>query len=69
MKNSLRHYLLISIILALVVVGSITIWGGYRASVHEVEELFDAQLSRSSSLMMGLVLAEVKLGHIKEFSE
>ena len=48
--------------------GSITIWGGYRASVHEVEELFDAQLSRSSRLMMGLVQAEVKLGHIKEFS-
>lgn len=69
MKNSLRHYLLISILLALVVVGGITIWGGYRASVHEVEELFDAQLSRSSKLMMGLVLAEVKLGHIKEFSD
>lgn len=49
--------------------GSITIWGGYRASVHEVEELFDAQLSRSSRLMMGLVQAEVKLGHIKEFSD
>lgn len=69
MKNSLRHYLLFSILLAFVVVGGITIWGGYRASVNEVEELFDAQLSRSSRLMMGMVLAEVKLGHIKEFSD
>jgi len=68
-KNSLRHYLLISILLTLVIVGGVTIWGGYRASVHEVEELFDAQLSRSSKLMMGLVLAEVKLGHMKEFSD
>jgi len=50
-------------------VGGVTIWGGYRASVHEVEELFDAQLSRSSKLMMGLVLAEVELGHMKEFSD
>ncbi len=45
-----------------------TIWGGYKASVYEVEELFDAQLSRSARLMLGLVIAEVNLGHIKEFS-
>jgi len=69
MKRSLRHYLLISILLALTVVGGVTIWGGYRASVNEVEELFDAQLSRSAQLMLGLALAEVNLGHMKEFSD
>jgi len=68
MKYSLRHYLLISILLTLVIAGGTTIWGGYRASVHEVEELFDAQLSRSAKLMLGLALAEVNLGHMKEFS-
>jgi len=69
MKNSLRNYLLISILFTLVVVGSFTIWGGYRASVNEVEKLFDAQLSRSAYLMLGLVIAEVNLGHMKEFSD
>jgi len=68
MKYSLRNFLLISILFTLIIVGSITIWGGYRASVHEVEELFDAQLSRSARLILGLVIAEVNLGHIKEFS-
>jgi len=52
----------------MVIVGGTTIWGGYRASIHEVEELFDAQLSRSARLILGLVIAEVNLGHIKEFS-
>lgn len=51
------------------VIGGTTIWGGYRASVHEVEELFDAQLSRSARLMLGLAMAEVSLGHIKQFSQ
>ncbi len=69
MKYSLRNFLLISILLTMVVVGGTTIWGGYRASVHEVEELFDAQLSRSARLILGLVMAEVNLGHIKEFSD
>jgi len=68
MKYSLRNFLLLSILLALLIVGGVTIWGGYRASVNEVEELFDAQLARSSRLMLGLVLAEVNLGHMKEFS-
>jgi len=69
MKYSLHNFLLLSILLALVIVGGVTIWGGYRASVNEVEELFDAQLARSSRLMLGLVLAEVNLGHMKEFSD
>lgn len=53
----------------MVLVGSVTIWGGYRASVHEVEELFDAQLSRTARVMLGLALAEVNLGHMKEFTD
>jgi len=69
MKYSLRNFLLISILLTMVVVGGTTIWGGYRASAHEVEKLFDAQLSRSARLILGLVIAEVNLGHIKEFSD
>lgn len=69
MKYSLRHFLLFSILLTMIVIGGATIGGGYRASVHEVEELFDAQLSRSARLMLGLVLAEANLGHVKEFTE
>jgi len=69
MKYSLRHFLLFSILLTMLVIGGVTIGGGYRASVHEVEELFDAQLSRSARLMLGLVLAEANLGHVKEFTE
>ncbi len=69
MKYSLRNFLLISILLVLVFIGGTTVWGGYRASVHEVEELFDAQLSRSARLILGLVMAEVHLGHVKEFTD
>jgi len=69
MKYSLRNFLLFSILLTMVLVGSVTIWGGYRASVHEVEELFDAQLSRTARVMLGLALAEVSLGHMKEFTD
>ncbi|HED34290.1 MAG TPA: hypothetical protein ENJ08_08780 [Gammaproteobacteria bacterium] len=68
MKYSLRHFLLITILLAIVITGGFTIWGSYRVSVYEVEELFDAQLSRSARLMLGLVQTEVNLGHMKEFS-
>ena len=69
MNYSLRNFLLFSILITMVVVGGATIWGGYRASVHEVEELFDAQLSRSARLMLGLVMAEANLGHVREFTD
>jgi len=69
MKYSLRNFLLFSILLTMVLVGSVTVWGSYRASVHEVEELFDAQLSRTARVMLGLALAEVNLGHMKEFTD
>ena len=69
MNYSLRNFLLFSILITMVVVGGATIWGGYRASVHEVEELFDAQLSRSARLMLGLVMAEANLGHDREFTD
>ncbi|VAW67649.1 Sensory histidine kinase QseC [hydrothermal vent metagenome] len=69
MTHSLRSFLLATILFTIVGIGGITVWGGYRASVHEVKELFDAQLSRSARLMLGLVQAEVNLGHMKEFTD
>lgn len=66
---SLRKYLLISILLILSSVGGFTIWSSYRASEHEVQELFDAQLSRSARLMLGLAVAEIRDGHVDELQE
>lgn len=67
MKYSLRNFLLLSILLTMLVMGGVTIFSSYRASVHEVEELFDAQLSRSARLMLGVVLAEKSLGTVEAF--
>jgi len=53
--------------LVLAVVGGMTIWSSYRASVHEVDELFDAQLSRSARLMLGLAITEIRDGNLQEF--
>lgn len=47
-------------------VGGLAIWSSYRASVHEVNELFDAQLSRSARLMLGLAVAEIRDGHVDD---
>lgn len=66
---SLRKYLLVSIMLILSGVGGIAIWSSYRASVHEVQELFDAQLSRSARLMLGLAVAEIHDGHLDEIQD
>ena len=63
---SLRKYLLVSILLILSSVGGFTIWSSYRASEHEVQELFDAQLSRSARLMLGLAVAEIRDGHVDD---
>ena len=66
-KNmSLRKYLLISILLILSSVGGVAIWSSYGASEHEVQELFDAQLSRSARLMLGVTVAEIRDGHLEE---
>jgi two-component system sensor histidine kinase QseC len=66
---SLRTYLLVSIMLILSGVGGVAIWSSYRASVHEVQELFDAQLSRSARLMLGMAVAEIHDGHIDEMQK
>jgi two-component system, OmpR family, sensor histidine kinase QseC len=66
---SLRKYLLVSILLILSSVGSIAIWSSYRASEHEVQELFDAQLSRSARLMLGLAVAEIRDGHVDQMQD
>ena len=63
---SLRKYLLISILLILTSVGGLAVWSSYNASVYEVEELFDAQLSRSASLMLALTVSEIRDGHLEE---
>ncbi len=67
MKYSLRRFLLFSILLFTMFTSVITIWGGYRASIEEVEELFDAQLSRSARLILGLALAQQSLGTMEDF--
>lgn len=69
MKYSLRRFLLISILLFTALMSIITIWGSYRASIEEVEELFDAQLSRSARLILGLALAQQSLGTMEDFYE
>ncbi|MBI3187063.1 MAG: sensor histidine kinase N-terminal domain-containing protein [Gammaproteobacteria bacterium] len=66
---SLRKYLLVSILLILSSVGGLAIWSSYRASVYEVQELFDAQLSRSARLMLGMAVAEVRDGHIDQMQD
>ncbi len=63
---SLRKYLLISILLILSTVGGATIWSSYSESMHEVEELFDAQLSRSARVLLGLTITEAETGHLGE---
>ena len=63
---SLRKYLLISILLIISSVGGLTIWGSYQDTIHEVEELFDAQLAHSSRMTLSLALTEVKRGDISE---
>ncbi len=69
MKYSLRHFLLLSILLTILIMAGVTIWGSYRASINEVEELFDAQLSRSARLILGLALAQENLGSMADFYE
>ena len=63
---SLRKYLLISILLILSTVGGATIWSSYRESLYEVQELFDAQLSRSARVLLGLTVTEAETGHLGE---
>ena len=61
---SLRKYLLISILLIVTSVGGLTIWSSYRESVHEIEEIFDAQLASSARMMLGLTITEIGQGDI-----
>jgi len=61
---SLRKYLLISILLIISTVGGMTIWGSYKDSTHEVQELFDAQLAQSARMILSIALTEVQEGHV-----
>jgi len=63
---SIRKYLLISILLIISTVGGMTIWNSYKDSIHEVQELFDAQLAQSARMILSLTLTEVQQGHVPE---
>lgn len=63
-EMSLRKYLLVSILLIISVVGGIIIWSSYKASRFEVQELFDAQLSRSARLLLSMAVADIREGDI-----
>ena len=66
---SLRKYLLFAILLIISTIGGITIWSSYQASRHEVQELFDAQLSRSARLLLSMAVADIREGHIRELQD
>jgi two-component system sensor histidine kinase QseC len=66
---SLRKYLLISILLIITTLGGMTVLSSYQASRHEVQELFDAQLSRSARLLLSMAVADIREGHISELQD
>ncbi len=66
---SLRKYLLVSILLIISAIGGITLWSSYLSSRHEVEELYDAQLSRSARLLLSMAVADIREGHIRELQD
>ncbi len=66
---SLRKYLLFSLLLIIAGIGGVTIWSSYQASRHEVQELFDAQLSRSARLLLSMAVADIREGHIRELQD
>lgn len=51
---SIQSRLLILTLSAVLVVGAVTGWLGYRRAVHEVDELLDAQLAQYARLMLAL---------------
>jgi two-component system sensor histidine kinase QseC len=54
MRVSIQARLLIPVMLAVLVVGLVTAWLAYQRAVHEVDELFDAQLSQYVRIMLAL---------------
>jgi len=66
---SLRNYLLVSILLIITGVGGITIWSSYKASRYEVQDLFDAQLSRSARLLLSMAITDIREGDIHKLQD
>lgn len=56
---SIRRRLLLMLISALLLVWLIVVLLVYRAAQHEVEEVFDADLARSASILQALLLHEI----------
>jgi len=48
---------------------SVTVLSSYQASRHEVQELFDAQLSRSAKLLLSMAVADIREGHIGDLQD
>jgi hypothetical protein len=55
---SLRHILIIRILIASFVLIGLGAWLGYKDVQHETRELFDAQLARSARLILSLVQSD-----------
>ncbi|MDD3530816.1 MAG: ATP-binding protein [Gallionellaceae bacterium] len=55
MRRSIHFRVLVPVLLAVVVVGLVTAVMSYRRAVHEIDELFDAQLAQQVHLMLALV--------------
>ncbi|NTV96587.1 MAG: two-component sensor histidine kinase [Thiobacillus sp.] len=54
MRQSIQARVLVPVMLAVLVVGLVTAWLAYQRAVHEVDELFDAQLSQYVRIMLAL---------------
>ncbi|NOR42388.1 MAG: hypothetical protein GQ572_03560 [Gammaproteobacteria bacterium] len=69
MNISLRTQLLFRLIIFSVVLVGGTTWFGYKDVVHETQELFDAQLSRSARIILSLVQAQNNVSSFSNIQE
>ena len=56
MFSSIRHRLLVTLLLSIMVIGGITILRSYLDARYEVQELFDAQLAGSARIIQAQLL-------------
>lgn len=67
--NSIRNRLLVILILVISLSGALTIWGSYKSSAHEVEELFDAQLAQSARVLLSIILTRTRHEDFRSIQE
>ncbi|MDY6978887.1 MAG: ATP-binding protein [Pseudomonadota bacterium] len=67
--NAIRNRLLLILILVIVLSGALTVWGSYRSSAHEVEELFDAQLAQSARVLLSIILTRTRHEDFRSIQE